>query len=117
MCIRDSPKTTKEFEKHPKKGEEYFRTQVLPALTRGTTKITTDITDVDDIILQIKSSYGTKMDRGTNVKAKLMGLDFFYQVSKLTQAQRNEFITDMIFLAQKKATKKIDHFGPFGKIY
>jgi len=111
------PKTTKEFEKHPKKGEEYFRNQVLPALTRGTKKITTDITDIDDIILQIKSSYGTKMDRGTNVKAKLMGLDFFYQVSKLTQAQRNEFITDMIFLAQKKATKKIDHFGPFGKIY
>ena len=57
------------------------------------------------------------MDRGTNVKAKLMGLDFFYQVSKLDNEQRNEFITDMIFLAQKKATTKMDFFGPFGKIY
>lgn len=110
------PNTTKTFEKHPKKGEEYFR-KVLQALTTGQSKITTDITNVDDIINNIKESFGTKMDRGTNVKAKLMGLDFFYQVSKLTQVQRNEFITDMIFLAQKKATKKIDHFGPFGKIY
>ena len=110
------PKTLKEFEKHPKKGEEYYK-KVLQALTSGQSKITTDITNVDDIINNIKESFGTKMDRGTNVKAKLMGLDFFYQVSKLTQVQRNEFITDMIFLAQKKATKKIDHFGPFGKIY
>ena len=57
------------------------------------------------------------MDRGTNVRAKLMGLDFFYQVSKLSKAQRNEFVTDMIFLAQKKAFGKRKDFGPFGKIY
>ena len=57
------------------------------------------------------------MDKTTNVRAKLMGLDFFYQVSKLDQKKRNEFITDMIFLAQKKAFGKRPDFGPFGKIY
>ena len=31
--------------------------------------------------------------------------------------ERNEFVTDMVFLAQKKAFKKMDQFGPFGKIY
>ena len=46
-----------------------------------------------------------------------MGLDFFYQISKLTEPQRREFVTDMCYLAQKKAFKKFDYFGPFGKIY
>ena len=45
-----------------------------------------------------------------------MGLDFFYQVSKLKPAERNEIITDMIFLAQKKAFGMSQDFGPFGKI-
>ena len=100
-----------------KKGEEYYKQTVLPALLTGNDKIKSDMYNVDEVIKNIKESYGSKMDKTTNVRAKLMGLDFFYQVSKLTQPQRNEFITDMIFLAQKKATKKIDHFGPFGKIY
>ena len=46
-----------------------------------------------------------------------MGLDFFYQCSQLSDEDRREFITDMIFLAQKKAFSKVDFFGPFGKIY
>ena len=46
-----------------------------------------------------------------------MGLEFFYQVSKLADSDRNEFITDMCFLAQKKAFSKKQYFGPFGKIY
>ena len=39
------------------------------------------------------------------------------QVFKLSDEERNEFVTDMVFLAQKKAFKKMDQFGPFGKIY
>ena len=65
----------------------------------------------------IKESYGKPMDRGTNVRAKLMGIDFFYEVSKLPSDKRNEFMTDMIYLSQKKAFKKKDYFGPFGKIF
>ena len=73
--------------------------------------------DVDDVINNIKESFGGTKDRGTNTRCKLMGLDFFYQCSKLKDEDRREFITDMIFLAQKKAFKKVDYFGPFGKIY
>ena len=115
---QDYPKDEIAFSKtNKKKGEEYFRNSVLPALTKGSTKITSDISDIDTIIANIKQSYGSKDDRGTNTRCKLMGLDFFYQVSKLTQKQRNEFVTDMIFLAQKKAFGKRPDFGPFGKIY
>jgi hypothetical protein len=115
---QEYPKDEVAFSKtNKKKGEEYFRNQVLPALTRGPKKITSDISDIDQIIKNIKASYGSKDDRGTNTRCKLMGLDFFYQVSKLDENQRNEFVTDMIFLAQKKAFGKRPDFGPFGKIY
>ena len=115
---QDYPKDEVAFTKtNKKKGEEYFRNEVLPALTRGQTKITSDISDIDTIIGNIKQSYGSRDDRGTNTRCKLMGLDFFYQASKLSQSERNEFITDMIFLAQKKAFGKRPDFGPFGKIY
>ena len=100
-----------------RKGENYYKETVLPALLEGDNKIKSDMYNVDKVIKNIKESYGTKMDKTTNVRAKLMGLDFFYQVSKLKQAKRNEFITDMIYLAQKKAFGKRPDFGPFGKIY
>ena len=109
------PPTALEFKTHPK-GEQYFRT-VLSKLTKGKGKITTDISDIDTIISKIKESYNSSMDRTTNTRCKLMGLDFFYQVSKLTDEQRNEFVTDMVYLAQKKAFGKRRDFGPFGKIF
>ena len=109
------PPTALAFKTHPK-GEEYFR-KVLSKLTKGANKITTDISNVDTIISNIKESYNSSMDRTTNTRCKLMGLDFFYQVSKLTDEQRNEFVTDMVYLAQKKAFGKRRDFGPFGKIF
>ena len=114
---QDYPKDETAFSTHTKKGETYFKDTVLPALLNGKNKITTDITNIDQVIKNIKQSFNGKKDRGTNTRAKLMGLDFFYQVSKLTDDERNEFITDMVFLAQKKAFGKRPDFGPFGKIY
>ena len=110
------PATALEFKTH-QKGEQYFQNKVLPALVKGSSKITTDISDVDTIISKIKESYNSSMDRTTNTRCKLMGLDFFYQVSMLTKDQRNEFVTDMVYLAQKKAFGKRRDFGPFGKIF
>ena len=110
------PATALEFKTHPK-GESYFRNTVLPALVKGGSKITTDVSDIDTIISNIQESYNSSMDRTTNTRCKLMGLDFFYQVSKLKNNQRNEFVTDMVYLAQKKAFGKRKDFGPFGKIF
>ena len=110
------PATALDFKTHPK-GESYFRNTVLPALVKGGSKITTDVSDIDTIISNIRESYNSSMDRTTNTRCKLMGLDFFYQVSKLTKNQRNEFVTDMVYLAQKKAFGKRKDFGPFGKIF
>ena len=100
------------------KGVDYYERTVLPKLLTGGDKITSDPSTVDGAVKAIVSSYDpkTRSARNTNVRAKLMGLDFFYQVSKLNNEQRNEFITDMVFLAQKKASAKADYFGPFGKI-
>ena len=113
---QDYPGTIEEFKTHAK-GEKYFESKVLPTLLRGSSKITTDISDVNNVINNIKTSYLGKKDRGTNTRCKLMGLDFFYQISKLTDKQRNEFVTDMVYLAQKKSFAKRPDFGPFGKIF
>ena len=107
------PKNKNEFATHGDKGEKYFRNVLSDLLPR----IDTDMKNVDDVIVNIEASFEGKKDRGTNTKAKLMGLDFFYQCYKLSDEDRREFITDMIFLAQKKAFSKVDYFGPFGKIY
>ena len=106
------PKNKNEFATHAK-GEQYFRRVLADLLP----KIDTDMKNVDDVITNIEASFEGKKDRGTNTKAKLMGLDFFYQCSQLSDEDRREFVTDMIFLAQKKAFSKVDYFGPFGKIY
>ena len=106
------PKNKNEFATHAK-GEQYFRKVLADLLP----KIDTDMKNVDDVITNIEASFEGKKDRGTNTKAKLMGLDFFYQCSQLSDEDRREFVTDMIFLAQKKAFSKVDYFGPFGKIY
>ena len=108
------PKDENEFKANKKgKGEQYFR-NILSSLLPN---ITTDMRNVDDVINNIKASFNGKKDRGTNTRCKLMGLDFFYQCFELSDKDRREFITDMVFLAQKKAFSKVDYFGPFGKIY
>lgn len=45
--------------------------------------------------------------------SKLMQMTFLYEICKLKDEERDNIMTDMIFLAQKKGSQ----FGPFGKIY
>ena len=111
------PGTALDFKTHPK-GESYFRNKVLPTLVKGGSKITTDVSNIDTIISNIKESYNSSMDRTTNTRCKLMGLDFFYQVSKLTKNQRNEFVTDNgLSCTKERHLEKEKIFGPFGKIF
>ena len=75
-----------------------------------------DISNIDTIMDNFRTSY--KKDP-KNTRAKLMGLDFFNSViNDISDTKdRNEFVTDMVYIAQKKATKKKDHYGPFLKVY
>ena len=45
--------------------------------------------------------------------SKLMQMEFLAMLSGMKVANRNEFMTDMVFLAAKKGKR----FGPFGKLY
>ncbi len=78
----------------------------------------TDISDTDEIVENIAKSFASKADkRGTNTRCKLMGLQFFYSLAHLSNDDLREFVTDMVFISQKKASQKADKFGPFGKVY
>ena len=115
---QEYPADLDQFEKISQKhNEKYYRDEVLPTLLLGSKKIKSETNNVNDAINAIKQSFDSTKDKKTNVRCKLMALDFFYQVSKLSHVNRNEFITDMVFLAQKKAFSKAQYFGPFGKIY
>ena len=45
--------------------------------------------------------------------SKLIQLKFLHTVLNMKPKKRNEFLTDMVFLAAKKGKR----FGPFGKLY
>jgi hypothetical protein len=47
---------------------------------------------------------------------KLMQIYFVQRLLSLKEQDRNEYLTDLLFLAQKKGNKVFD-FGPFGKLY
>ena len=75
-----------------------------------------DTSNIERIMGNFRKSYGKDPK---NTRAKLMGLDFFNAVLNdiNNKPDRNEFVTDMVYIAQKKATTKKDHYGPFLKVY
>ena len=102
------PNTRIEFMEDQQFWENLIR-GILPAIKK-------DITNIDTIMNKFRASYGKDPK---NTRAKLMGLDFFNSViNNISDTKdRNEFVTDMVYIAQKKATTKKDHYGPFMKVY
>ena len=47
---------------------------------------------------------------------KLMQVYFVQRLLSLKEQERDEYLTDLLFLSQKKGAKVFD-FGPFGKLY
>ena len=45
-----------------------------------------------------------------------MQVYYISRLLKLKEQDRNEYLTDLLFIAQKKGNKVFD-FGPFGKLY
>lgn len=110
----DYPGTISEFQDSHRKGRDYFTKVIRELISKG---MKTDETDIKKIIMNIETSFKSPDDRGTNTRCKLMGLDFFYSMLKLGPEKMREFGTDMVYISQKKGTKKKDTFGPFGKVY
>jgi hypothetical protein len=77
---------------------------------RVSKKAETKITSSIDFIKNIKIGYNVEAPIAVS---KLMQLKFLDELFKLNEKKRNEFVTDLVFLASKIGEK----FGPFGKIY
>ena len=69
------------------------------------------MTDTDDAVNNIAVVLGSPNAHVAN--SKLMQLTFLDVLMSMPKKKRNQFMTDMSFLAQKKG----DRFGPFGKLY
>jgi len=46
-------------------------------------------------------------------ETKLQQLDFVYYIMQIRMSERNELLTNMLYLAEKKGAQ----FAPFGKLY
>jgi len=70
-----------------------------------------DFVDEKKAINNIAMVFGTENYYVAN--SKLMQIKFLDVLYSLNEKERNQFMTDMTFLAQKKG----ERFGPFGKLY
>tara|TARA_B100000427_G_scaffold233263_1_gene196336 strand:- start:629 stop:2161 length:1533 start_codon:yes stop_codon:yes gene_type:complete len=94
--------------------QDNWETKIKHLLSLG---LKTDESNITKISENISKSFASGKVNASNTKCKLMGIQFFYCLANLSEDDLREFVTDMVFISQKEAMKKIDHFGPFGKIY
>lgn len=97
------PKDADEFKEKQNVYIEMFK-------TLQSKKVETKISSADTFIKNIKLGYNFETPIAVS---KLMQLKFLNELYKLNEKKRNEFITDLVFLAAKIGA----NFGPFGKIY
>ena len=77
---------------------------------------------VKDIGIKTKKEFSNNMIKVFNgptpwiANVKLMQVYYVQRLLSLKENDRNEYLTDLLFLAQKKGNKVFD-FGPFGKLY
>ena len=77
---------------------------------------------ISEIGIQTKKQFITNMEqvfRGKTshiANVKLMQLYYVDKLLQLDASVRDEYLTDLLFIAQKKGNKVFD-FGPFGKLY
>ena len=59
-----------------------------------------------------KSFKSSDQNNGVST-SKLQQLDFVYYIMQIRKSERNELLTNMLYLAEKKGAQ----FAPFGKLY
>ena len=103
------PTNSIEFEKRQKEFSDMFNRVVkLPEVKD--IGIRTD----KEFIFNMLKVFSTNRSHIANIK--LMQLYYVDRLMMLKPNVRNEYLTDLLFIAQKKGAKVFD-FGPFGKLY
>ena len=100
---RKYPKTSAEFNKQLADYKKIFNTLKSKGVKLGEN-------DTDTAMANISAVFLSKPHAATS---KLMGMKFVHAVATMPKKKRDEFMTDMVFIAAKKGKR----FGPFGKLY
>ena len=103
------PTNAVEFEKRQKEFTDMFNRVVKYPEVKDI-GIKTD----KEFIFNMNKVFNSKTSHIANVK--LMQLYFIDRLMMLDPKIRDEYLTDLLFIAQKKGDKVFD-FGPFGKLY
>ena len=103
------PTTASQYQKVKKDYEKMFEILVKEKL-------------VKELGIKTKSEFSANMIKVFNsptpyiANVKLMQVYYIQRLLSLKQQVRDEYLTDLLFLSQKKGNKIFD-FGPFGKLY
>ena len=73
-------------------------------------RVSLGVNSQDEFLANIRQTFE---EAPHTASQKLMSMDFISQVNTLKRNDREEFLTDIVFLAKKKGKT----FGPFGKLY
>ena len=73
-------------------------------------KVDTGVKNAEEFISNMQKVFTLEPH---TANSKLMQLNFLYNISEMKKEERDNLLTDMCFLAQKKGRQ----FGPFGKLY
>ena len=103
------PTNSDEFEKRQKEFSDMFERVVKSPLVKDI-----GIRTSKEFIFNMLKVFTTNQSHIANIK--LMQLYYVDRLMMLKPEVRNEYLTDLLFIAQKKGDKVFD-FGPFGKLY
>lgn len=102
------PKNIKEFQMKQKIYRQMYAT------IKKFKVVETDISNEKEFVDNFEKAFKSKQPWIAN--SKLMQLTFINMIMSLKEKLRDEYVTDLLFLAQKKGRNIFD-FGPFGKLY
>ena len=112
--------STKQWQNYPKTAEEFETSkehfmQMFSRIIKHK--------EVENVGVRTEEEFANNMgmifsgeDNAHIANSKLMQMQYIDQLLKMKVIERDEYLTDLLFIAQKKGRKVFD-FGPFGKLY
>lgn len=102
---KEYPMTSAEFND---KTSLQYATKVYNSIAAA--KVDTGVKNAGEFITNMQKVFTLEPH---TANSKLMQLNFLYNICEMKKEERDNLLTDMCFLAQKKGSQ----FGPFGKLY